>query len=800
MKKLKVLVVPSDRTGVGAFRSINPHLALEKNYSDEFMVHIDYEPQIDNDEWLKQYDIIHYHRTLGHYNQMSQLLERTKKLGIVTIMDLDDYWSPGPHHPAYYLIKEAGIDKMILDNIKIAENVTTTTTLFGEEIKRYNKNVYVLANAIDPNEKQFTPNLEPSNGRIRIGWLGGSCMTPDTEILTNEGWKRFDTLDQTETVATLNPNTNELEYHKPTGYICEPFEGELNCAKNGLVEYEVTPNHNMYASVAKSLTHKKLNLELIQSEKVHGKNFHIKKDALWVGKEEEYFILPMLNEYAELEENESYVDGLISKKRYNGLSEKYGSDKVINMDEWLAFFGFWMAEGWTSKTKGLHQVGIAQTKDNGYLSHMYDLLVNMGFNPKYTKDKKQLRIFDKQLWEYLSNFGGAYDKFIPQEVLDLSPRQLTIFLDWFIKGDGHIENNKYGRTRAYTCSPSLANDLQEIALKIGISATITNRGKRTSEIKGRAIKNQFDSLVINFTKHPNVSKYNKNTPLIKTEDQYNRYYKGNVYCVEVQNHIIYVRRNGKAMWIGNSHLKDLEILKGVVGKLRTDGLLDKVQFVLCGFDTRGTHTEIDQKTGQQKTRQIKPIESVWYQYEKIFTDDYKTISPEYKDFLMKFIPNAEFENSANEPYRRVWTKSISTYASNYNLFDISLAPIEDNIFNKVKSQLKVIEAGFHNKAIIAQDFGPYQIDVKNAVKFGGGFDLEANGILVDPKKNNKDWYTAIKKLIQNPDVITTLQENLHNTVKDTYSINKVTEQRRELYLDLYDKNKVVKTKKETENA
>jgi hypothetical protein len=28
-------------------------------------VDVDYEPQIDNDEWLKQYDIIHYHRTLG---------------------------------------------------------------------------------------------------------------------------------------------------------------------------------------------------------------------------------------------------------------------------------------------------------------------------------------------------------------------------------------------------------------------------------------------------------------------------------------------------------------------------------------------------------------------------------------------------------------------------------------------------------------------------------------------------------------------------------------------------------------
>jgi len=757
-------------------------------FPNEFHVDIEYEPKIDDDNWLKQYDIIHYHRTFGSYEKHEELINKCKDLGIVTFMDIDDHWAPGPHHPAHLIIKNNEIDKKILANLRSAENIITTTPIFASEIERVtkSKNVFVLPNAIDPTEKQFTPNLEPSD-RIRIGWLGGSCMTPDTEILTNEGWKRFDELDQTETVATLNTKTNELEYHKPTGYICEPFEGELNCAKNGSIEYEVTPNHNMYASVAKSLTHKKLNLELIQSEKVHGKNFHIKKDALWSGEEEEYFVLPMLNEYGELEENESYVDRLISKKRYNGLSEKYGSDKYINMDNWLEFFGFWMAEGWTSKTKGLHQVGIAQTKDNGHLSYMYELLIKMGFNPKYTNDKKQIRVFDKQLWEYLSNFGGAHDKFIPKEILALSPRQLTLFLDWFIKGDGHIENNKYTRTRAFTCSPELANGLQEIALKLGISATITNRGKRTTHIKGRKITNQYDSLVVNFTKHPSVSKHNKNTPLIKIEDQYNRYYKGNVYCVEVQNHIIYVRRNGKAMWIGNSHLKDLELLNGLVSSLKNDGLLDKIQFVLCGFDLRGTVTMINDK-GEQTQRPITPKESVWYKYEQIFTNNYTSVSEEYKNFLLSF-QKGEYKDIANESYRRVWTKPISTYASNYNLFDISLAPIEDNLFNKVKSQLKVIEAGFHKKALIAQDFGPYQIDLKNAyVKPTSKhdvskFDDTANAFLVNTSRNHKEWYKYVKRLIQNPEEIKILQTNLHNTVKDTYSIESVTKNRRELYLN-----------------
>lgn len=251
-------------------------------------------------------------------------------------------------------------------------------------------------------------------------------------------------------------------------------------------------------------------------------------------------------------------------------------------------------------------------------------------------------------------------------------------------------------------------------------------------------------------------------------------------------------------WLGgSSHLKDLEILNGVVGKLKSDGLMDKIQFVLCGFDTRGTHTEIDSVTKEQRTRAIKPIESVWYRYEKIFTDNYTIISPEYQNYLMKFTQE-EYPNVTNEPYRRVWTKPISTYASNYNLFDISLAPIEENIFNKVKSQLKVIEAGFHHKAIIAQNFGPYKIDLTNTLKYGGGFDLSANSILIDSNKNTKDWYTAIKKLIQNPELVKTLQDNLYNTVKDTYSMDKVTETRRELYKNLL--NKVNHEQRELQNA
>jgi hypothetical protein len=146
-------------------------------------------------------------------------------------------------------------------------------------------------------------------------------------------------------------------------------------------------------------------------------------------------------------------------------------------------------------------------------------------------------------------------------------------------------------------------------------------------------------------------------------------------------------------WLGgSSHLYDLKLLEGFVSKNMS--LKDKVQYVLCGFDTRGTITEINQQTGEKKQRPINPDETVWARYEEIFTNKYATIDSNYKQFLLKF-KEEEYPNIQDLPYRRVWTKPINTYATNYSKFDISMAPIKNHIFNRVKSQLKVIEAGFY---------------------------------------------------------------------------------------------------------
>lgn len=236
---------------------------------------------------------------------------------------------------------------------------------------------------------------------------------------------------------------------------------------------------------------------------------------------------------------------------------------------------------------------------------------------------------------------------------------------------------------------------------------------------------------------------------------------------------------------GSSHLEDIKLLNGMVSTLPKE-ILDKIQFVLCGFDTNGTRTYRDTKTGQITYRPIEPKETCWYEYEKILTNNYSIVSQDHKDFLNKFIKGIEYPN-INEAYRRCWTKSINEYATHYNNIDVLLVPLKENNFNKVKSQLKVIEAGFFNKAIIAQNFGPYTIDLVPMIEKGGVINENGNALLVDSNKNHKQWAKYITKLVNDREMLYKLQTNLHNTVKDKYNLETVSKIRVSAYIDLMKK-------------
>lgn len=238
-------------------------------------------------------------------------------------------------------------------------------------------------------------------------------------------------------------------------------------------------------------------------------------------------------------------------------------------------------------------------------------------------------------------------------------------------------------------------------------------------------------------------------------------------------------------WIGgSSHLHDLLLMKESLAKLNlSQDLENKYQFVLCGFDIRGTITEI-RPDGSTNVRVIQPHESVWNKFEEIFTSNYSLIkNKEYVEYL-KRIKKEDFPGFEMENYIRRWTLPLTQYGRHYDYCDVCLAPLEEtemvkdskgtisrrvHVFNEVKSELKIIEAGMKKKALIAQDFGIY----KKLLKDG------ETGLLVSD--NKKGWYKAMRELILNPELREKLANNLHEYVKDKYELKSVTGQRVEFY-------------------
>jgi hypothetical protein len=92
--------------------------------------------------------------------------------------------------------------------------------------------------------------------------------------------------------------------------------------------------------------------------------------------------------------------------------------------------------------------------------------------------------------------------------------------------------------------------------------------------------------------------------------------------------------------------------------------------------------------------------------------------------------------------------SINDYAKFYDEIDVSLIPLRDNRFNKLKSNLKLIESGFKKKAVIVSNVHPYEPMLKHG----------KNCLIV---KHKNDWYKNMVKLIENPNMIEDLSEQLY---------------------------------------
>jgi len=364
----------------------------------------------------------------------------------------------------------------------------------------------------------------------RGGGLFGSapltgCYDEKTEVLTEDGWKFFKDLPKHVKVFTLT-NDNQIELHQPKRLFHYNYEGEMYQFKTKSLDLLVTPNHRMVVD-----NRRKNKREFVEARDFNADTHWIPKQSIWQGKEQAWFILPGI---------EFTKYGRQGRTSYQVIQDALR----IKMDDWLKFFGFWIAEGCTDNEKIAKRHGyrviISQTNKQKR-EEIRRVLDCLPFN-YYLEGENNFVITNKQIWSYLRQFGNKYQKFIPKEMKNLSKRQLKIIFDWLIKGDGHIRKTT-GQINYWTFSKKLADDLQEIILKLGWLGTSIARQKKVFQIKGKKVKSGvIYTIGIQKTKYYRLRKNNPQKI----------YYKGKVYCCEVSNHTVFVRRNGKVSWCGNS--------------------------------------------------------------------------------------------------------------------------------------------------------------------------------------------------------------------------------------------------------
>lgn len=376
----------------------------------------------------------------------------------------------------------------------------------GSQYKRdENGNLVRDENAYSPNDVRSMCcrlQLDKTQLRKRGGGLFGSdsqtgCYDEKTEVLTDEGWKKFADLTLGDKLYTLNED-GAIEIHKPDALFAYDYEGELYHFKSRRMDLMVTPNHRMLG-LRKNGNHffveaqdtKNLNVPIVGSWKT---SMYNDKLTLWVG------------------------------------------DKQIDVHTWMSFLGLFLTEGnaYINKKNSTYRVSITQNKGEK-ANFIRTIFKKLPFKYSEYEYKGHIRfVINNKAFAYgLANFGDTFEKYIPQYVWNFGKNELQSLYRGLMLGDG-CYTQRHGKTTFSTSSPRLRDDFQRLLLLLGLHGDVLtfNRAGKSEEYQ------------------INVSKGTQKTisPDMVTKVPY----KGRVYCAQVENHTLFVRRNGKTCWCGNS--------------------------------------------------------------------------------------------------------------------------------------------------------------------------------------------------------------------------------------------------------
>lgn len=346
------------------------------------------------------------------------------------------------------------------------------------------------------------------------------CYDEQTEILTDDGWIKGVDLELHQAVATVNPATQRLEWQYPRSIYNEPYSGPMHRYQTRDFDLLVTPNHRLYGQYSyNGKANPYTQSGVMRSDDLRASGFRVFHPRMTVSG-----FTPYLHE---------------ADKPLEMEATKFKPAYSIDFGDWCEFMGWFVSEG-NVKRNGHNPVTVVLTQQRKVnpekWQRLHDCLVRC-FGPggfSIQDDETSFRVHSAPLARHLELQGDSYDKFVPYGIKESSPENLRRFLEAALDGDGTRYKN--GSAVYYTHSSRLADDVSEIAFKLGYTVSSrwcsSTRGYRVHISPGRD----------GYARWVGKDRW--------TEESY----IGRVWCPSVPNGLLVIRRSGVISVCGNTEM------------------------------------------------------------------------------------------------------------------------------------------------------------------------------------------------------------------------------------------------------
>lgn len=355
---------------------------------------------------------------------------------------------------------------------------------------------------------------------------GQLCFDDETEILTDEGWKKFQNLHRDEQVLTLNPDTGEAEFQKPLAYQVYEHDDDLFVCEGQALSFAVTPEHRQWARL------KGGEYGFYPTREIWSRRFAVRTTSSgWVGEIPDRVRIPgfefaqrICTQYGSYGSTatavpERAVESVEEIRALALLCVYYATEgsPIVGRGEGVVVYG-----DHCEKVSSL--AGILGLKSSRWRDPRNDVPRTL------VRGGRAIRT----LFEQECGMGSARKK-LPRWVLDLPTNLLTEVWETLVATDGRRDDR--GRENFVTTSLEFAGQVQEILCKLGFSSSLMH--KKTPE-------ERLQVYIV--SKRTRTEAWaNKNARVER------RTYNGKVYCVTTENGIVFVRRDGKPHFSGNCY-------------------------------------------------------------------------------------------------------------------------------------------------------------------------------------------------------------------------------------------------------